>query len=144
MGWEQVGAPVDQVELDPETRAIVDEVCTALEWFAPGLPGSHEPAQAMRFGRKWWVAYRHSADPVCRQKIVACCEAIVRADPNVLITVDAEGRAGALVTRETLGRHRGRVVYLPDPATGDMRSVIQWPTGTYANGEPSYERKEAA
>ena len=34
------------VELDPETQAICDEVCTALEWYDPEVPGSTEMARA--------------------------------------------------------------------------------------------------
>lgn len=28
--------------------------------------------------------------------------------------------------------------------TGEYRTLIEWPTGTYAGGGPSYERPEAA
>ena len=35
------------VALDAETQAICDEVCEALEWYDPAIPGSTEMARAL-------------------------------------------------------------------------------------------------
>ena len=123
-------------ELDPETAAIVDEVCTALEWFSPEVPGSHEPAQARRFGRKWWIAFRNTGDHECRARIIACCDAIVRADDEVVRTIQ-----GHLFTREQITQYHGRMSYVVDSQTGEYRQRLEWPTGTYAGGAPAYERE---
>ncbi len=123
-------------ELDPETQAAVDEVCGALEWFNADDPGAVEYMRVQQFRGKWRSALRHAADPECRQKVCDAVDAIVRADEDVVITTQ-----GYLFTRGQIGQYRGRWVYERQP-DGEMRSVLQWPTGTYASGEPSFETPE--
>lgn len=127
-------APV--VELDAATQAVCDEVCGALEWFDERVAGSHEPAQAMRLGRKWWIAFRNTGDHECRAKIVACCDAIVRADDEIALTTQ-----GHIFTRDQIVQHRGQFVYERQD-DGTMRRILQWPTGTYASGMPAYGPRE--
>ena len=134
---QQLLSPPD-TDLDPETAAIVEEVCTALEWFDPQVPGSHEPAMAQRFGRKWWIAFRNTGDHECRQRIYDCCDAIVRGSGAWM----AEN--GMIFTQEQIRFYHGRESYTVDSQTGKTRRMIEWPTGTYAGGQPSYERPEAA
>ena len=124
-------------ELDPETQAICDEVCGALEWFDAAVPGSHEPAMAQNFGRKWWIALRNTGDAHCRQRIVDCCDAIVRADAELTITIQ-----GQMFTREQIDTYGGRESFVVDSMTGETRRMIEWPTGRYAGGAWSYEKPE--
>ena len=127
-------------ELDPETKAIVDEVCTALEWFSPDIPGSHEPAQAMRFGRKWWIAFRNTANHECRQAIIDCCDAIVRADDELVRTFQ-----GHIFTRDDVRANDGRMSYVVDSETGESHRLLEWPSDYFAGGAPAYrERRDAA
>ena len=129
-------------ELDPETQAVVDEVCTALDeanadpWGSPAYLGLH-------FGAKWWTAFRRSPDVQCRQRILDACEQIVRNDAELFISATEDGITGPLIPRTTIGAYRGRIVYEPD-AEGEMRQVLQWPTGTYAGGAPAYDRRDEA
>ena len=126
-------------ELDPETAAIVDEVCTALEWFSPEVPGSHEPAQAHQLGPKWGVAYESTGDHGLRRLIFDCCDAIVRNDPDLVITIQ-----GHIFTRDQIAQYHGRLSSVVDSQTGEYRQTLEWPSGTYASGAPSYEREGRA
>lgn len=125
------------VELDAETQAICDEVCEALEWYDPEVPGSTEMARAFQFGHKWGIAGQYAPDPACRRKVFEACEAIVRADDELVITVQ-----GHIFTRDQVREYHGRQSYVVDSQTGEYRELIEWPTGTYANGSASYERPE--
>lgn len=122
----------EAIELDAETQAAVDEVCGALAdpWGAPaGL--------AARFGFGLLQALRYGS-PDCRQRIIDAVEAGVRSDPAIWMQ---EG--GICIPRQTIGQYRGRIQHIRDD-TGEMREVLQWPTGTYASGDPSYERRDDA
>jgi hypothetical protein len=132
-----IDAPVE--ELDPETQAICDEVCGALSAASEVDPWAEPEYRHLRFGRRWWIALRSTGDHDCRQRIIAACDQIVRADAELWM-----GQGGVIYPREQIGQYDGRTVYLTDEQTGELRQVLQWPTGTYANGEPSYERKDAA
>ncbi len=130
-------------ELDPETQAAVDEVCTALEeanadpWGSPAYLG-------LRFGVKWEIArkaLRLTGGHECLGRLYEAVEQIVRNDPELFISATEDGITGPVIPRATIGQYRGRIVYEPD-AEGEMRQVLQWPTGTYAGGDPAYERRE--
>jgi hypothetical protein len=130
--------PLD-VELDPETQAVVDEVCGALADVAAD-PWADQPNYGhLRFGKKWDIALRSTGDHVCRQRILAAVEQIIRSDSEVVVTV-----GGVLYPREQIRQCHGRESYVVDSQTGEMRRMIEWPTGTYAGGNPSYEKPEAA
>lgn len=123
-----------EVELDPETQAVVDEVCGALA--DPWLDGQY---LGLKFGIKWGIAFENTGDHECRQRIMDAVEQHVRNDPDLWM---AEG--GVCIPRETIARYEGSISYERDEATGEMRQVLRWPTGRYANGQPAYERKDAA
>ena len=125
------------VDLDPATQAVVDEVCIALDW----ANGNY---LHLRFGEKWWTAFRHSADHVCRQRILEACEQIVRNDEGVFISSSPDGMTGPLYPRETIRQHDGMEQHMRDEATGEMRRVLRFPVGYYATGNPCYERQEVA
>lgn len=118
--------------IDPEVQAEVDEVCAAVSdpWGAPtGL------AQRFRFALYQAAKY---GPPDCRRAIFEAVETAVRNDPDLWM---AEG--GICIPRETIGHYQGRIVY-EHGENGEMRQVLQWPTGTYASGQPAYERQDAA
>lgn len=123
-------------ELDPETQAVIDEVCTALEWFDADVPGSTEMARAFAFGRKWNIA-RKAPDPECRRKIHEAMDALVRSDDELVMTVQ-----GQIFTRDQISQYHGRCSYVVDSQTGESRMMLEWPTGTYASGQPSFEKPE--
>lgn len=125
-------------ELDAETQAVVDDVCGAMEWF-DGTDGALEYLRLQQFRGRWYTALKH-AGTECRQRIFEAVDALVRADDELFISAQ-----GHISPRSQIAECRGRIVYLPDDDTGEMRRVLQWPTGTYASGEPSFEpRTEAA
>jgi hypothetical protein len=131
-------SPLD-VELDPETQAVVDEVCGALADVAAD-PWAEQPNYGhLRFGKKWDIAMRNTGDHVCRQRILAACDQIVRADESVFVA-----ERGVLYPQTQIKQYHGRESYVVDSQTGEMRRMIEWPTGTYAGGQPSYEKPEAA
>ena len=125
-----ISAPAD--EIDAETQAAVDEVCEALAdpWGAPTGLG-----QRFRFALYQAAKY---GSPACRERLFAAVETAVREDPDLWI---AEG--GICIPRDTIGQYQGRIVY-EHGEDGQMRQVLQWPTGTYASGQPAYERQDAA
>lgn len=127
------------VELDAETQAICDEVCESLEWYDPAIPGSTEMARALGVTWNWYVALSRSPDHLCRQRIVQAVEALVRSDDELVITVQ-----GHIFTRDQISQYRGRWNRVTDSQTGETGWLLEWPTGTYAGGSPSYERPEAA
>ncbi len=133
--------PPPPAELDPETQAIVDEVCDALEWFHPDVPDSVAYVRALKFGQRWFIAFRNAGDAGCRQQIYAACDAIVRADDDVFISASPDGKTGPLYPREQIAEHQGRLVYERQD-DGTMVRLLQWPTAFYANGEPCFERTE--
>jgi len=120
------------IELDPETRAAVDEVCAAVSdpWGAPAGLG-------LRFKFALYQAAKYGS-PDCRRAIFEAVETAVRTAPDLWM---AEG--GICIPRETIGHYQGRIVY-EHGEDGQMRQVLQWPTGTYASGQPSFERQDAA
>ena len=122
----------EAIELDPETRAAVDEVCDALAdpWGAPAGLG-------LRFKFALYQAAKYGS-PDCRRAIFEAVETAVRTAPDLWM---AEG--GICIPRETIGHYQGRIVY-EHGEDGQMRQVLQWPTGTYASGQPSFERQDAA
>lgn len=126
-------------ELDEETQAICDEVCTALEWYDAAVPGSTEMARAFQFGKKWGIALQFAPDHVCRQKAFDAVDALVRSDDELVITVQ-----GHIFTRDQIRQYHGRQSYVTDSQTGEYHRLLEWPTGTYASGLPSYEKPEAA
>ena len=82
----------ETTELDPETRAAVDEVCATLAdpWgVTAGLGARFRYAllQAAKYG-----------DPECRERLFAAVEAGVRGDPELWI---ADG--GVCIPRATIG-----------------------------------------
>lgn len=123
----------EAIELDPKTRAAVDEVCAALAdpWGAPAGLGQ-------RFKFALYQAAKYG-DPECRQRLFAAVETAVRNDPEIWM-----GEGGICIPRTTIGQYDGRIVYEPDPDTGEMRQVLQWPTGYFAGGSPDYARRDAA
>lgn len=123
--------PLDD-ELDPETQAVVDEVCTALT-----DPWGAATGLGVRFGYALLQAAKYGP-PACRQAIFAAVETAVREDPDLWIAA-----GGVCIPRATIGAYRGRIVY-EQGTDGVMRQVLQWPTGTYAGGDPAYERKDEA
>lgn len=126
-----ISAPAD--ELDPETQAAVDEVCAALAdpWGASSGLGE-------RFKFALYQAAKYGS-PECRQRIFAAVETAVRNDPALWIQ-----QGGVCIPRTTIGQYDGRIVYEPDTETGEMREVLQWPTGYFAGGNPDYARRDAA
>lgn len=118
--------------LDPEVQAAVDEVCAAVSdpWGAPAGLG-------LRFKFALYQAAKYGS-PDCRRAIFEAVETAVRTAPDLWM---AEG--GICIPRETIGHYQGRIVY-EHGEDGQMRQVLQWPTGTYASGQPSFERQDAA
>ena len=102
----------EAIELDPETRAAVDEVCAAVSdpWGAPTGLG-----QRFRFALYQAAKY---GSPECRQRIFAAVETAVRTDPDLWI---AEG--GICIPRDTVGQYQGRIVY-EHGEDGQMRQVL--------------------
>ncbi len=123
----------EAIELDPETRAAVDEVCEAVSdpWGAPTGLG-----QRFKFALYQAAKYGH---PECRQRLFAAVETAVREDPALWIQ-----QGGICIPRTTIGQYDGRIVYEPDTETGELREVLQWPTGYFAGGSPDYARRDAA
>ena len=121
----------DAIELDPEARAAVDEVCAAVSdpWGAPTGLG-----QRFRFALYQAAKY---GSPECRQRIFAAVETAVRNDPALWIQ-----QGGICIPRTTIGQYDGKLEYERDEA-GVMRQIVRWPTGYYASGQPCYERKDA-
>ena len=127
-------------ELDPETQAVCDEVCGALAAATSDDPWAEPDYRGLpNFGRDWGVAFTRCGDHVCRQRIIDALEQRVRNDPDLWM---AQG--GTVLSRAVIRQHQGRESYVVDSQTGEMRQMIEWPTGTYAGGAPSYERPEAA
>jgi hypothetical protein len=123
----------EAIELDPETRTAVDEVCEALSdpWGAPTGLGQ-------RFKFALYQAAKYGS-PECRQRLFAAVETAVREDPALWIQ-----QGGICIPRTTIGQYDGRIVYETDAETGEMREVLQWPTGYFAGGNPDYARRDAA
>ncbi len=123
----------EAIELDPETRAAVDEVCEAVSdpWGAPTGLG-----QRFKFALYQAAKYGH---PECRQRLFAAVETAVREDPALWMQ-----QGGICIPRTTIGQYDGRIVYETDAETGEMREVLQWPTGYFAGGSPDYARRDAA
>ena len=121
----------DAIELDPETRAAVEEVCAAVSdpWGAPTGLGE-------RFKFALYQAAKYGS-PECRERIFAAVETAVREDPALWIQ-----QGGVCIPRTTIGQYDGRLEYERDEA-GVMRQIVRWPTGYYASGQPCYERKDA-
>ena len=119
--------------LDPETRAAVDEVCEAVAdpWGAPTGLGE-------RFKFALYQAAKYGS-PECRERIFAAVETAVREDPALWIQ-----QGGVCIPRTTIGKYDGRIVYESDSETGELREVLQWPTGYFAGGNPDYARRDAA
>jgi hypothetical protein len=119
--------------LNPETQQMVDEVCGALAdpWGVPTGLGA-------RFRYALLQAFRYG-DPDCRQRIFAAVDASVREDPELWMQ-----QGGVCIPRTTIGQYDGRIVYEADAETGEMRQVLQWPTGYFAGGGPDYAKREAA
>lgn len=126
-------SPLDTDLIDPEVQAAVDEVCEALSdpWGVPTGLGE-------RFRFALYQAAKYG-DPECRQRLFAAVETAVRQDPELWIQ-----QGGVCIPRTTIGRYDGRIVYETDAETGEMRQVLQWPTGYFAGGNPDYTRREAA
>ena len=126
-----ISAPAD--EIDAETQAAVDEVCEALAdpWGAPTGLG-----QRFRFALYQAAKY---GSPECRERIFAAVETAVREDPALWIQ-----QGGVCIPRTTIGKYDGRIVYESDSETGELREVLQWPTGYFAGGNPDYARRDAA
>lgn len=112
------------VELDPETQAMVDAVCASLADDSGEDPWDVGTIRSLAVGWSWLVALLRSGDHRCRQRIMAHVEEAVRADGSVWI-----GGDGICVPQETIRAWHGRVVYVPDAETGELREVLQWPTG---------------
>ena len=121
----------DAIELDPETREAVEEVCAAVSdpWGAPTGLGE-------RFKFALYQAAKYGS-PECRERLFAAVETAVREDPALWIQ-----QGGVCIPRTTIGQYDGRLEYERDEA-GVMRQIVRWPTGYYASGQPCYERKDA-
>ena len=119
--------------LEPEAQAAVDEVCAAVSdpWGAPTGLG-----QRFRFALYQAAKY---GSPECRERIFAAVETAVREDPELWMQ-----QGGICIPRTTIGQYDGRIVYEPDTETGELREVLQWPTGYFAGGNPDYARRDAA
>ena len=128
------------VELDAETQAICDEVCESLEWYDPAIPGSTEMARALGVTWNWYVALHRASDHRCRQRIMQAVEALVRSDRSLFMA-----DTGQIFVRDQIRANGGKMGWTaPDPETGEMTEMIEWPTGRYAGGAWSYEKPEAA
>lgn len=127
-------------ELDPETQAVCDEVCGALAAVATDDPWSEPEYRGVPdFGYAWGVAFTRCGDHVCRQRIVDALEQRVRSDDDLVLTTQ-----GHIFTRGQISQYRGRWSAVTDSQTGECQWLLEWPTGTYAGGQPSYEKPEAA
>lgn len=120
-------------ELNPETQAVVDEVCLALEWFDPAAQGSE--AGLPRFGPKWGTALFHG-NAECRQKVFAAVTALCRAEDGFW------GASGYYYGRDQIARYDGQITYRRDEDTGEMCKVLEFPSDWLANGKPFYGRRK--
>lgn len=126
-------------ELDPETLAICDEVCEALAAVTSDDPWAEPDYRSLpNFGRDWGTAFTRCGDHVCRQRIIDALEQRVRSDDEFVLTVQ-----GHIFTREQIAQYRGRWNAVTDSQTGECHWLLEWPTGTYVSGQPSYERPES-
>ena len=119
--------------IGPEVQAAVDEVCETVSdpWGAPAGLGE-------RFKFALYQAAKYGS-PACREQIFDAVETAVREDPALWMQ-----QGGICIPRATIGQYDGRIVYEPDAETGEMRQVLQWPTGYFAGGQPDYARRDAA
>ncbi len=118
-------------ELDPETQAIVDAVCLAVE----GFDGSMAQTAAIRdrnFGQDLMITVINTDSEECRREVFAAADALVRLSGEFL------GTDGRIYPRHQIATHEGRLRSITT-MTGELRRVLEWPADYYADGTPFYD-----